>query len=77
MVRSIEIPEPLFGADVHATWDTNSDESVYTFKVMVGGTFPVFERTYRAPGDDYSRGEDYFKTEFLSEFAEKFKALLA
>lgn len=75
MVRSIEIPEPVFEADVSARWLHDSDKDQYTCKVLVGGVFPVFEKTYTV--EPLSKSEDDVRLEFLAEFAERFKALLA
>lgn len=74
MVRSIEIPEPLFEADVNPRWDHDTDEDVFNCVVLVGGKFTVYEKTFRFPA--MQRNEDEVRDEFLAEFADKFKRLM-
>lgn len=76
MVRSIEIPEPLFEADVQPRWDREADKDEYHCKVLVGGKYVVFEKTYVRDADPVVSDEDAIKDEFLAEFATKFRALL-
>lgn len=74
MVRSIEIPEPLFEADLHPRWDREENVDVYHCVVLVGGKFAVYEKTYRV--EPMQKDEDAVRDEFLSDFAEKFKRAL-
>lgn len=74
MVRSIEIPEPLFEADVNPRWDRERDVDEFHCTVLVGGRYVVYEKTYTAPA--MKRDEDDVREEFLAEFSEKFRALM-
>lgn len=75
MVRSIEIPEPLLEVDVTERWDREENVVDFHCVVLVGGQFAVYERTVRKEPDNFDA--DAVKDEFLGEFAERFKALLA
>lgn len=76
MVRSIEIPEPIFEADVAPRWDHENDKDVFVCTVLVGGKYVVFEKTYiKEPLSGV--GEDQVKDEFLAEFAARMKSLLS
>jgi hypothetical protein len=75
MVRSIEIPEPLLEFDVTPRWDREENVDEFHCVVLVGGQFVVYERTLRKEPD--TMDVDGAKDEFLGEFAERIKALLA
>lgn len=74
MVRSIEIPEPLFEADIAPRWDRENDVDTYHCKVLVGGKYAVFEKTYTV--DPMDSDEDKVLDEFLAEFSERFRRLM-
>lgn len=74
MIRSIEIPEPLFESHVEAQWNREEDTDVFWCKVLVAGKFAVYERTYTSPS--MVREEDEVLDEFLAEFSTKFKTMM-
>jgi hypothetical protein len=59
---------------VEPRWDREANVDVYHCKVLVGGKFVVFEKTYTA--DPMDSDEDKVRDEFLAEFSEKFKRLM-
>ena len=60
---------------MNTRWDREQDVDMYHCTVLVGGRFVVYERTYSI--EPMSKDEDTVRDEFLAEFAEKVKNLLA